>query len=114
MIKPSKPFPFLDFRSLNPSVADTYVVQVREGGGSQSPYIEQLLAATKEAENGNKGLWSKVQHSHDAMLPFVFFSCFYVCVGGLGSLEVGGRYIHVCWGIGIPGRKAGGTNSSVK
>ena len=38
------------------------VSQVREGGGSQSPYIEQLLAVTKEAENAHRGLWSKVGH----------------------------------------------------
>jgi len=37
-------------------------MQVREGGGSQSPYIEQLLAVTKEAENAHRGLWSKVGH----------------------------------------------------
>lgn len=41
--------------------------QVREGGGSQSPIIEQLLAATKAAETQKKGIWAQV---HQALLLF--------------------------------------------
>lgn len=35
-------------------------MQVREGAGSQSPYIDQLQAAVKIAETQKKGLWRQV------------------------------------------------------
>lgn len=37
----------------------TCVAQVRQGGGQQSPFLEQLTAAEEAAKQAGKGLWSK-------------------------------------------------------
>lgn len=55
---------FLSSAFLNKSIGSQRCVmhQVREGkkAGAQSPYMEQLLAATKAAETQKKGIWSQV------------------------------------------------------
>lgn len=46
-------------------------VQIRSGGGQQSPYYAELETAQSNAESSGLGLWSKVQPcgSFDSLLP---------------------------------------------
>ncbi len=51
------------FLTLNPwlRAALLLLLQIRSGGGQQSPYYAELETAQSNAESSGLGLWSKVQ-----------------------------------------------------